>query len=313
MTLTGVTLALAACAAAPAQAPHVAEPVMSVQQTELPAPGATSSNAQRAERDAAAILAAFVAPPGAQRLKAAPGVAGGVLETPAQRPLTPDLADKAGWWRVAGDPRQVLSWAAKHLPRGFTPSGEETGSGGGNTGSMAADMFALPPVAGVLSSRQLIIEVAGAGEGQTDIRADAEVIWLPERGPGASIPAGASAVTLALHPDVNVHVKPPNPVTVTGPAKVGKLAALINGLPAFPAGAYSCPFDGGAALVLTFSAGQGGPELAVATVSLEGCEGVGLVTGGKHQPGLGAVDGGRQVAARALKVAGLNWDRLDPA
>jgi hypothetical protein len=129
----------------------------------------------------------------------------------------------------------------------------------------------------------------------------------------AAIPAGASAVTLALHPDVNVHVKLPSPVTVTDPAKVRRLAALINGLPAFPAGAYSCPFDGGAALVLTFSAGRGGAELAVATVSLEGCEGVGLVAGGKPQPGLGAVDGGRQVAARALKAAGLNWDLLDAA
>ena len=130
---------------------------------------------------------------------------------------------------------------------------------------------------------------------------------------GETIPAGSTAVTLALHPDMNVHVKPPSPVTVTDPAEVSKLAALINGLPAFPAGAYSCPPDGGAALVLTFSGGKGGRSLAVATVSLEGCEGVGLVTGGKQQPGLGAPDGGRQVAAQAMKVAGLSWDLLDPA
>lgn len=130
---------------------------------------------------------------------------------------------------------------------------------------------------------------------------------------GETVPAASTAVTLALHPDMNVHVKPPNPVTVTDPAKVSKLAALINGLPAFPAGAYSCPFDGGAALVLTFSGGKGRPSLAVATVSLEGCEGVGLVTGGKRQPGAGVPDGGRQVAAQAMKAAGLNWDLLDPA
>jgi hypothetical protein len=60
--------------------------------------------------------------------------------------------------------------------------------------------------------------------------------------------------------------------------------------------------------VLTFRVGPAGPATAVAAVALEGCEGVGLVIGGRQQPGLGAVDGGRQVTAQALKLAGLNWN-----
>jgi hypothetical protein len=90
-------------------------------------------------------------------------------------------------------------------------------------------------------------------------------------------------VTLSLDPDANVHVKPPKPATITDPATIKRLTALIDGLPVFPAGAYeSCPFDAGAQLVLTFSAARAGPALAVATVKLEGCQGVELTVRGQH-------------------------------
>jgi hypothetical protein len=129
----------------------------------------------------------------------------------------------------------------------------------------------------------------------------------PERAPSEAIPAGATAVTVALDPDANSHVRLPKPVTVTGPAKVRGLVALVNGLPRFPAGTYNCPFDGGARLVLTFRPGPGSPASAVATVALEGCEGVDLTIRGRDQPGLGSPDGGRPEATQALKIAGLNW------
>ena len=129
----------------------------------------------------------------------------------------------------------------------------------------------------------------------------------PERAPSETIPAGARAVTVALYPDVNSHVKLPKPVTVTGPARVRGLVALVNGLPRFPAGSYNCPFDGGARLVLTFRADPGSPAIAVATVALEGCEGVDLTLRGRDQPGLGSPDGGRPEATQALKIAHLNW------
>jgi hypothetical protein len=297
-TLTGVTIAATACASPAAQLTAAARPSSTASPAARPAP----SNKQRAEQDAAAILAAFVPPSGGHRLAAAPAAA---LKVPSQVPVTPDLTDKAGWWRVAGDPQQVLSRAAKLVPHRFTRDGAGTENQG--AGTTWEDAFDLPPVPGVLDSRQLIIEVAAAGGGQTGIRVDAQVTWLPERTPGETIPAGATAATITLDPDANVHVAPPKPVTVTDPAKVRKLIALVNGLPPFPAGTYNCPSDGGARLVLTFRAGQGDPAVAVAAVALEGCQGVGLTVGGRQQPDLGAVDGGRQVAAQALKLAGLNW------
>ena len=118
----------------------------------------------------------------------------------------------------------------------------------------------------------------------------------------------ASSVKLSLDPDMNVHVKPPKPVTITDPAAIRRLTALIDGLPPFPLGRYACPFDGNARLVLAFSAAPGGPVRTVATLELEGCEGVELTIGGVQQPTRGVVGGGRQVAAQALKAAGLNWN-----
>ena len=268
-------------------------------QPQPPQPPQQPPPQQRAEQDAAAILAAFVAPPGARRLAAPP--AG--LNSPSDLPATPDLVDKAGWWQVAGDPRQVLDRAKAHVPHRFTLDGSGTLDRG--TGTIWSDDFGLPAVPGVLLSRQLTVATTSAGSGQTAIRVDAQVTWLPARAPGERIPAGATAVTLSLTRGATVNAKPP--ATVTGQATVRKLTALIDGLPLFPAGAYSCPNDNGASLVLTFRAGRGGPVLAVATVKLAGCEEVDLTIGGQQQPTLGPVAGGQATAVKAVAIAGLNW------
>jgi hypothetical protein len=123
-----------------------------------------------------------------------------------------------------------------------------------------------------------------------------------------AVPAGTTTVTISLKPGMNTHVKPPQPASVSDPAKVRQLTALVNGLPLFPAGAYACPFDDASSLTLTFNADKGHPRLAVATVRLEGCEGVDLTVNGREQPGLGTPDGGRGTASQALKIAGLHWD-----
>jgi hypothetical protein len=130
----------------------------------------------------------------------------------------------------------------------------------------------------------------------------------PAPGRAAAVPNRATAVTLSLKPDMNAHAKPPGPATITDPAAVRRLVSLIGGLPAFPPGTYSCPMDAGARLTLTFTAARGGPALAVATVSLQGCEGTGLTVDGRAQPGRGPVGGGRQTATQVLKISGEHWN-----
>ena len=129
-------------------------------------------------------------------------------------------------------------------------------------------------------------------------------VLVPARAPGERIPAGVTAVSLAMTPGASLNAK--LPATVTDQATVSKLTALIDGLPRFPEGAYNCPMDNGASLVLTFRAGRSGPVLAVATVKLAGCEGVNLAVRGQQEPGLGPMAGGRSTAGQVLRIAGLH-------
>ena len=133
---------------------------------------------QRAEHDATAILKFFAVPPGGRQVQSPPMVSGGVLKQPIQSPATPDLVDRAAWLIVPGSPSSVLGWEERHVPREFTLTGSASSNGPPGFEPTRADMFSLPPVAGVLDSRQLIVEVVRDG-GDTAIRVDAQVTWLP--------------------------------------------------------------------------------------------------------------------------------------
>jgi hypothetical protein len=120
------------------------------------------------------------------------------------------------------------------------------------------------------------------------------------------VPVTAQAVTISMDLGRNQGgERPPKPVTITDTAQVSELKALINGLPLFPPGAFSCPADFGADLVLTFRAGPGTPALAVAAVDLGGCDGVDFTLNGKPQPALAGPGTGN--GSRILKTAGLAW------
>jgi hypothetical protein len=128
--------------------------------------------------------------------------------------------------------------------------------------------------------------------------------------PAGQVPSAARVVTLALSQPkaASLPAAEPAPVTVTNPARVRAIAALLDGLTAIPSGAvYSCPADSGGLLTLTFRASAAGPVLAVVAAQLTGCGFVGVTVDGKQQPELGPGDSGRALAARALKDAGLNW------
>jgi hypothetical protein len=168
-------------------------------------------------------------------------------------------------------------------------------------------MFSLPPVAGVPDSRQLIVEVVRDG-GDTAIRVDAQVTWLPARPASEQVPAQAKAVTITMDIGLNQgSKKPPKPATITDPAKARKLVALINGLPLLWPGIRNCPADFGDSLTLTFRASPQRPPLAVVTVELSGCQGVALTIGSKPQPNL---QGG--IGPQILQIAALPWTTPTP-
>ena len=129
---------------------------------------------------------------------------------------------------------------------------------------------------------------------KTAVRVDAQVTWQPARPAREQVPAAAKAVTISMDLGLNqAGQQPPKTVTITDPAKVGELKALINGLPLTPPGRFNCPAGFGGNLVLTFRAHPGGPALAVATAVLSGCGEADLTIGGKSQPTLAGTSGTR--------------------
>jgi hypothetical protein len=156
-----------------------------------------------------------------------------------------------------------------------------------------------------------MVEVADGDGGQTTIRVDALVTWTPAKPAGAVVPAAARVVTLSMNYGGNADGRtPPEPVTITDPVTVGKVAALVDHVPPLPAGTYSCPFADGMAFDLAFRARAGGPVLATAGLQLNGCEWTNL-TVGKQDYSLGNPGGARPLATQVLKVTGVPW-KLPP-
>jgi hypothetical protein len=285
----GVTLLLAACAAMAAAgcaATHAARGRVTA---------ASPTPRQRAVADAAAMLRAFVVPPGGQRLPQAPDA----LKAPITTLVSTTLVDDVSFWRVPGQPQAVLAWEQAHLPRRFTPGDVDFGPPSWDR------TFSLSPVPGVLNARDLVVEVTGAGNGQTAIRVDAQVSWQPRRPASARVPAAARVVTITQLPSLGPHARrPPAAVTITGRAVVRRLAALVDSLQLSTIGpAASCPGAFGGGIRLTFLARAGGPPLAVAQ-GPAACGTVQFSVGGKPQPALQITD---SFIPQVLTLAGLHW------
>jgi len=317
-TLLALAFALAGCAVA-----HSPTPAASHTATATAHPSATAAlpPEQRAEADAAAILAAFVVPPRARKLPAAPSGQANQLKHIAGSSASPNWIDKTGFWEVKGEPQQVLAWTASHVGRGHTTLGPITYfPTQGNPETVWERDYVLPPVPAVEDTRELTVEVADAGNGQTAIRVDAQVTWLPAREASEMVPATATALTLSVIPDGNLNKKPPRPVTITSQEKVRRVTATVNSLPVFPPGPRECGPGGTAALMLTFLTAPRGRVLATAMVELEGCEPVIFAAGATKitndtrtwsAPGvatLGVPFQGSALAATVLKTAGTKWN-----
>ena len=247
--------------------------------------------------DAAAILASFVAPPGARRLSAAPALDGGVLKNASDFPVSTALVDDTSWWLTAGQPQAVLAWEKARLPHQFAP-------GDSTFGQTLSDTFSLPPVPGVLNTRDLVVEVVSAGGGRTAMRVDAQVTWQPARPGTERVPSAAQVVTITQLPSLLPHSKrPPAPVTITDSAVTRKIAALVDALPVSTLGVASCPAMLGGGIELTFRAKAASTVLA-AVNSAGGCGTVLFSLGGKQQP---ALTGSASFVPQVLKDAGLHW------
>jgi hypothetical protein len=263
---------------------------------------------QRAAADAARIIADFRRPPGAVRT----GLIAS-LDNPAVGIGNADVVTATRWWRVPGQPRAVLSWISAHLPPGFTPDGSGSATFRDSSGALIesqGDAFALSPVPGVLPQRQLVV-TAMPYRGQTALRTDAQVAWLPARSAAERIPSGVRAVTVTPVFGSNSDRRGDrldHAFTVTDSARVARIVALANGLTVFPPGAYSCPASFGGAMRLAFLDHPGGQVLARFTAQYGGCGIASVSIGGKTEPALSTyTTSGPLFQDRVLAIAGVRW------
>jgi hypothetical protein len=261
---------------------------------------AGQSTKQQAEAAAAALLAEFVPPRGARRLAGPPNLPDGGEQHPQFSLVPNSMVDEAAFWEAPGDPPSLLSWEQARLTgKGFT-------LGGAAFGPPSWDREFDLPAAGVLTSRELMVEVAGAGNGQTAIRLDADVAWQPSRPPGDLVPNAARVVTISELVSENLQAKrSPAPVTITDPTVVGRLAALVDSLPVSPLvnEAVICPAPVGTSLQLAFRARTGGPVVALVQTD-QACGMVDFTVTGHQLLGLANnTDVDRQI----LAIASLSW------
>ena len=129
------------------------------------------------------------------------------------------------------------------------------------------------------------------------------------------IPADARVLTVApvLPYDPGTRQEwPGSAFTVTDPAKVARIAAVIDALPQLPPGVYDCPFGTGSgmqhtSMQLTFRTAPGGPVVASLIAVYATCQHVGI-TVGAHAGWLGDYTiSGQQLQQQVLTIAGVRW------
>jgi hypothetical protein len=118
------------------------------------------------------------------------------------------------------------------------------------------------------------------------------------------VPAAAKVVTITHLPGSEPQPAGDVPVTITDPAEVTRIAAIVDGLPVYPPGIMDCPLSDGSGMRLTFRATLSGPALAVVTAQAEGCPSVTVTIDGKPMPELGQAESLEQ---RVATIARLPW------
>jgi hypothetical protein len=235
--------------------------------------------------------------PGGARLIAARAVAP-LLRHDASLSVAVAFVELHRFWSVPVSQRAAVAFARKRLAAGL--GGQLTGYGTAGDNSQQEDVLTVtirPPGRGIYSD-QVQLQVAAAGHGRSELRADVQVGWYPARSAAERVPADAPSV-LVTGENGREAAR-----TVTSPALIASLARRLNRLPARPdAGPFGCPMRV-VSYRLTFAAAPGAGSPLVAAVS--SCAGVTITAQGRRQPVLGGAGlaGLLQALARLLPAPG---------
>jgi hypothetical protein len=245
-----------------------------------------AANEAAAQTDAAWLLTQVPLPAGATPSASEPAGDEGRLAHPGSGPVaTPNAVDDHAWWILPGVRGEALAYIRAHSPAGSTIASASSAATHGTTTSESV-AFAWPPIAGTLGMRWLNITVAQLQDGQTGLRADAQVVWITPRPTSETIPAGARLLRVSVHSAIAANQPHQRPLRFTSAHKIAEIIALLNPLPAAQPGTRSCPADFGISVRLAFYPTPTAKPLAVAQIDPQGCGGVRLTLNGVPQPAL---------------------------
>lgn len=266
-------------AAGAAQAGPVSGPTMS-------SPTTAEANEAAAQADAAWLLTQVPLPVGATRSAGKPAGDEGRLAHPDVGPVTTtNVVDDHAWWVTSGARGEVLAYIRAHPPAGTTIAA----SGSTATRSVTTSesvAFAWPPITGTLGMRWLNITATQLQDGQTGLRADAQVVWITPRPASETIPTSARLLRVSVHSTIAANQPQQRPLRIASQRKIAEVIALLNSLPAAQPGIRSCPADFGITVRLVFYPAPRAKPSAIAVIDPQGCGGVALTLNGAPQPAL---------------------------
>jgi hypothetical protein len=249
-----------------------------------------AANRAAAVKAATALVTHTPVPAGARRRLSEPAGDGHLLAAPPDAPVGAAQIDRHALYAIAEPLRQVQRFYAAHRPAGARQLAAGSDSGAGVPSNRNVTWGWTTRVAGIVS-RQTAIDMVALPGGVTGVRIDAQVIYRVPRPIGEQVPAGVTQVEISRAvpgrtPDLSR--------TVTKPAHVRAIVALIDRLPIVQPDFIACPVQLASIPVVTFSfrAGPGGQALASAseqanvTEPTSACDALTFATGSHTWPSL---------------------------
>lgn len=203
-----------------------------------------TQNKREAKLAAARLLALFVPPSGATRLRREPSGDLGFLRMRSFS-VGGQSVYRHAFWRVDERLASVVAFVRAHPPNGVDrPGGSGTSVGDGIPANRSLD-FSVEPSRGRRPIRWLEVTMAALTDGSTGIRVDASAGWIIPRPPGEKVPGGVREIDIRSSR---------RSVRVTEPAKVHTIVRWFDALGIVQAGTgYACPaLIGGHRVALDF-------------------------------------------------------------
>jgi len=266
---------------------HAAAAATSVHAT----PASTRAANRAAAITAATALVTRVAPPaGARRDLTEPAGDDGLLAAPPDAPVSRALIDRHALYVIDEPLRRVQRYYAGHRPARARQVQSGSASGPGDPANLNLTWGWAGMPAGIVS-RQTVIDMVTLPGGVTGIRVDAQVIYRVPRPADERVPAGVTQVDITRAvpgrtPDLSR--------TVTSPARVRVIVAMIDRLGIVQPDYIACPVQLAGIPVVTFSfrAAPDGLPLASASEQADvteptgACDALTFATGSRAWPSL---------------------------